>query len=254
MLIKSLKDVKKVDSIRVFVFGDVGVGKSTLLATLINFFVKNENNLLVFERDDYESSNLIMLWLERLKNGKFPPITRVAEVTNLKIGLVGINDHFKIKLVLQEMSGEDLKKIGTKHGGDLGIEMQEILKLSDVILTLVPFDWINEQELLIAEFFNYLYAQNFNKPVALVITKWDLAKVQKKNDDERTQDKDRNLLENVIKKHLSWPLKFLQVQGVFKDPQVFYFTVGSVDKDKIITYSPEGLSEIANWIITNSTH
>ena len=240
------------ESIRIFAFGDVGAGKSTFLACLIQHFLKNERCLFVFDHDEKPSKNLMMLWLDRLKEFRFPPISQPGHIFNIKIGLIDSEEEFKVQFSLYEMSGEDLKKIATRHGGDLEREFQEALENSNVILALVPRPELTDQEMLLGEFFNFLYNQRVKKPVAIIVTKWDLTDDGVTNDTSKFNSQDEYQLERLTKENLNWPIKFLEVQGIFEDPAVFYFTVGSVDKSTITAYKPRGLEEIAEWIIQNS--
>lgn len=245
-------------SIKIFSFGNSGVGKSTLLASMIDYFRKAENALLVYNQNNVAGTKAMMDWLYRLKESQFPDISRRGEIVEIDIGIIGINDEIKYSFKLYEMSGEDLKRIDIQHGGKLEKDFLNALENSDVILALAPRNEARKHEMLIAQFFNYLYSRRFKIPVCIIITKWDIFSLDM--DDKISMKSNDIILKEIIENELSWPYKFLKVNGIFDDPMAFYFSIGKVvevsnnDEDnkkisKIKDYVPFGIEEISEWVL-----
>lgn len=225
----------------IFNFGNTGVGKSTLMASVANFIgnhpdVKLRMNVVYNQKG---TSILLRDWLMKLNENKFPPITPVGHITQIDIGIQETNSSEIIPLTLLEMSGEDLRRIDLRQqsedNSELKNDFQTLLKRSDLILLITSYDKAKEDDLLIHQFFEWMEYYQVNAPIALVITKWDLADVNLQVSD-------------YVKAAMTYTSKFL-INNTVGDAEIFEFSVGEVDTQGIKALNVNASAKIAEWIL-----
>ena len=232
----------------VFVFGDTMAGKSTLLASLVNYFADSSNCLLVHDSVNKAGSRVLITWLKRLAKCNFPPATPQGNPVEIDIGLDAESIDLSIKLKIYEMSGEDLTKFDVTGPteGEVDREFLDALQRSNLILAVCPVDKMEDNKILLAQFFNFLYGIKKQCPVAIVITKWDL--IEGEISFSVPHEK---ILEDLVEGALAHPIKFLRRSNLFSNPRVFRFSVGDVENGNILNRKFVGIEEIANWIVEN---
>lgn len=169
---------------KIFVFGDVGVGKTTLIYSLANFFAASNSYHFTFSTDNSEE---ILFWNEAVSTIKniipddfssFPPRTRRGNVEKLRLAIK--NEHIKPRfLTFIESSGEDLKQIGREDSEGISIEDSSVFELrkelydSNYVLLIVDVSQRNS-DLACYQFLNHIIKNKDKTNLGIVFSKWDL--------------------------------------------------------------------------------
>ncbi|MCP4156314.1 MAG: GTPase domain-containing protein, partial [bacterium] len=164
------------DNNYIFIFGSVGVGKSTILARLAKALF---DNYLVFMNPDKRVSNrLLQHWLQAVNNSKFPPRSQVGNIFDIEIGIKNPKEQKNpTNLNFLETSGEDLEKLRYmgEDEDDFSRELTQYLQKAGIFLVVTSFEDAANDDLLVWSFFNRLMNDGIDmSKLILVISKWDL--------------------------------------------------------------------------------
>ena len=169
----------------VLIFGDVGSGKSTVLASLISYLYRNFHLTINPVSNKLGVSHMYEL-LKQVDNGKFPSVTPVGRIFEVD-AYVGDSDGQKYTFV--EMSGEDLSFVNPINVPFTQLEKEyasfsqkyidELLRSrgsNAIIISLIDSTRVEESTRLNYLFFNYLKSMyDFDMSnLLLLISKWDL--------------------------------------------------------------------------------
>lgn len=222
----------------IFTFGNIGVGKSTLMTALSKvFFTKTVLHINPTNPDG--TRVLVTEWLENLNKSEFPPKTRLGEIIQIDIGAEFTRGEGEtIKLTFLEMSGEDLVKVDMREKeekGVLGDQFVAFIKVAKVFLVVTDYNRAQEDDMLIWQFFNTLtaYGADISK-VGLIISKWDL-------------NRKSYGLEEFVSKKMPQTLTWLHSEEM-EQSRVFSFTIGETEEDRILQLSLKDSEEIIRWL------
>lgn len=214
----------KENTFYIFTFGNTGVAKSTLMASL-SIFIDNHDKVRLKKNihtniEGY--SILINDWIEKLNKKEFPPITPTGIISQIDIGIKYINQDEIIPITLLEMSGEDLRKIDIRYNRTvkkIGFEecFQNFLIRSDIIFLVTSYDKAEGDDYLINQFFEIIDEYGAKAPIALIITKWDKA-----TENEKVND--------FILKKMKTTSKLL-IDYTKGETKIFSFSVGEVNEN-----------------------
>lgn len=225
----------------IFTFGHSGVGKSTLLSTISWYLLTHEQaNLIPNSGRNPTGYRTLLRWIKNLNNSEFPERTRAGQIVQVEAALQ--SGQLLIPLTMLEMSGEDLRKIDQSSDRDDPNEVEELrddfvkfINASDVFFLITSVQRARADDMLLFQFLNKLASSNINKPVALIITKWD------------TLDTDQSIAEFV---ETNMRLTAAQTKkGLISIEEMFAFTVGNVDREHIVDFNYEEYCEpIVYWL------
>jgi GTPase SAR1 family protein len=227
----------------IFTFGNVGVGKSTILATLASYLQTSDRVLFRMNISNKEGTRLLIKdWLPAISSGDFPPTTRKGGIWEIDLGFEAIeNPEIKKGFTFLEVSGEDLREIDLAHyKGEFPQKIEDFLKLADIFIVVVACNSVKEDDYLVAQFFETLLKHNISKPVALVISKWDLV------------DSQYGTAADFVNYSMPLTRQWMSSTHVL-NPAVFSFSVGVVDnttsdKAKILELDFSDTESLAEWL------
>jgi hypothetical protein len=226
----------------IFTFGNVEAGKSTLIASIAYYLSRTDKVLFRFNvRNKAGTTILLRDWLQRLSKGEFPPQTPKGEFVEVDFGIEDFDDNERLGITFFEISGEDLREIDmANYSGQFPKNIQDFIKVTDIVLIVVPCDKATGEDLLVAQFFETLLSYEVSRPTALVISKWDLL----------NQIALRPI--DFIRDNMPLTYNWLRTDRL-SDMQIFPFSVGIVDnadnqRAKIIQFNPEDSENLIAWI------
>ena len=218
-----------------FVFGNVGVGKSTLVAALAKYFSLKT----VIHTNEFNTTGQSYLfdWLTHLNKKEFPNPSNPGNIIEIDLGIEFHNgDDDILKITFLEMSGEDLVKIDLRENGDKQFEekfIQYILASKLFIIVTDP-EHAADDDFLIWQFFNKLSNNGADmSTLALVIAKWDMV--------------DNQNIKDFVKKNLPQTSNWLQSNNI-ENARVFPFSVGSVSNNSIQNLDFNDCKKLGEWI------
>lgn len=245
----------------IFAFGNLGVGKSTLLASLVH--------LLYLRAPIHGNSNnrdgkvMLLDWVEKLRDQEFPIRSRIGEILEIDVKTKWITSIENLKkITFLEMSGEDLTieidirkiRLGISNEGKdmlinsasdndhlpLNVRLRNYLKLSKIFLLITDVESAREDDQLMFQFFDYLRESGIRKPAAaLIITKWDMVG-------------NFQTVESFVREKMPQTLRHFE-SDYLAEKRIFPFSVGEVDSTKIKNLNLEYSKEIITWILENLT-
>jgi GTPase SAR1 family protein len=222
----------------IFAFGNVGVGKSTIMAAIAKILF--EHTVVLHNPKNLKGNQfLLMQWLEKLNSFEFPPRSRKGEIFEIDMGV----EFFKaeesnfLQITFLEMAGEDLSA-GDMREGEYKLleEFEQYINAAKLFLVVTDVNSAKKDDLLIWQFFNKLLEHNLlDKPVALVVSKWDL----KENQSDFKDFVNTNLVQTA-----NW----LRSEKL-NNPKVFPFSIGKIsEEDKIDTLDLKYTKDLSKWI------
>jgi len=221
----------------IFTFGNVGVGKSTIMASIAKL-LKETTVLHLNTENSIGNSTLIAGWVSKLDKCKFPPRSRMGSIIEVDLAAELIHSEEKelMKLTFLEMSGEDLNNVSvTQSEGGLEEKFRDYIQASKICLIVTDVENAQEDDLLIWQFLNLLTNWNNNvESVGLIISKWDML------------ENDYNL-ENFVKENMSQSYNWL-FSAFIPDTKVFKFSIGKTDEDAITEINLNDCKNIVKWI------
>jgi GTPase SAR1 family protein len=221
----------------IFTFGNVGVGKSTLMAAIAKILF--EHTVVTHNPKNLKGNQfLLMQWLEKLNNLEFPPRSKKGEIFEIDMGV----EFFKaaesdfLQITFLEMAGEDLSAGDMREGdGKLLEEFEQYIKSAKLFVIVTDVDSAKNDDLLIWQFFNKLMEYNLlSTPIALVVSKWDL-----KSDQIDFKD--------FFNTNLVQTANWLRSEKL-NNPKVFPFSIGKIADDKIDQIDLKYTKDLSKWI------
>jgi GTPase SAR1 family protein len=230
---------KKKNTNYIFTFGNVGAGKSTLMAALVKFL--SLKAILHINDSNTEGTNLLFDWIDKLDDNQFPERTRKGEIIEIDLGLeFSDNSVPSLQLTFLEMAGEDLNKVDIKDSktGTFEQNFTEYIKQSKAFIIVTDIDRAKKDDRLIMQFLNHLSNRGADMSlVGLVIAKWDMYK----------GDKDKK---GFVSENMPMTLNWL-FSDTIEQAQVFTFSIGKVqnsNSNTIETLNLGDTKQIAEWI------
>ncbi|MCP5048416.1 MAG: hypothetical protein GY940_14700, partial [bacterium] len=198
----------------IFTFGNVGSGKSTLMAAAAHVLYRD----FPIQLDNKnKEGNLLLLsdWIGQLKRLEFPPRSRSGDIYEVGIGIT-INKNQLAPLVFLEMAGEDLKRFDKRNGeGGPDERFKKYTRVTEVFLVVAAYDNAADDDLLVWQFFDYLMNEGIGMSrIMLIISKWDL----------NTGKQD---VVDFVRQNM--PQTFHWLKSIYKDkPLIYPFSIGTV--------------------------
>lgn len=228
----------------VFTFGNLGVGKSTLLAGMCTYMQDSPH--VKFRKDVIGNQKGIRLlmndWMAALKSKKYPPQSRKGQILSINVGIQPIGNKEIKPITFLEMSGEDLRdidiRISTEGEEEKFKEFQKqfvnYLKVTSICLIATSIETAAEDDLLIDQFFEWLERYKVKAPIGLVITKWD-----KLESNIQVSD----FIQNNMPASTKW-IKYNNIG----EANIFKFSIGETDSDNNITnLNLEDSASLVKW-------
>ncbi len=181
--LEEIKIIKDWDGQVLFLFGKQQIGKSSILGSLLHYMSTGQSggqvkpmNIIPEGYAFYNKS------IQAISSQKLPGRTLSAKPINACIEFSPTKTELPpLRLVVLEMSGEDLKQVQTPTGmmGDFREDIklylnEESLNIGFVLVT--SHEDAHEDDNLMADFINYLlnYNNNFSmNRILLLMSKWD---------------------------------------------------------------------------------
>ncbi|MCP4149609.1 MAG: hypothetical protein GY757_17820 [bacterium] len=162
------------DNNYIFIFGNPGVGKSTILAGLSKALF---DNYLVFMNPKKNVSNRVLQeLLQDINDSQLPSSSLSGKVFDIEIGIENLKEQKKsTNLNFLEASGDNLEKLAYMQEGNCARELTEYLRKAGIFLVVTSFEEAAYDDLLIWSFFNRLKNEGIDmSKLVLIISKWDL--------------------------------------------------------------------------------
>lgn len=223
---------RKKDTNYIFTFGNVGSGKSTIMAAISKALF--DNTTIISNPKNEEGTRLLMnQWISNLNNNEFPPRSRQGDIFEIDIG---IEFEEISKITFLEMSGEDLSLIDRRSNVEtLNEKFKTYIKFSNVFLIVVDYNKAKSDDILLWQFFNHLLSSGADTSlIGLVISKWDL-------------NPNKTALQEYVKTEMPQTYQWLFSDNI-GESKVFSFSIGEVDKNKIININLDDSIKIAKWL------
>src|SRR6185369_14301807 len=96
----------------VFLFGDVGAGKSTLSAAICTWYTKEAAGVAIsanFQNTD--GAVYLYDWIEQIQKGVFPQKTPEDVLIRVDMALEGIRSGTRVGMSIYEVSGEQVVRL-----------------------------------------------------------------------------------------------------------------------------------------------
>lgn len=226
----------------IFTFGNVGVGKSTLMAGVAKILFQNA---VVFHNPHNlkGSQFLLIQWLDKLNNFEFPPRSKKGVIIEIDMGVefYKADESELVQITFLEMAGEDLSAGDMREGnGKLLSEFEQYVKTAKLFLVVTDVNNAAKDDILIWQFFNKLFEYDVLKtPVALIVSKWDL--YEKEGD-----------FKEFFDSNLPQTANWLRSEKL-DNPKVFPFSIGSIDEGKIDKLDLRYGKDLSKWIYERLT-
>jgi signal recognition particle receptor subunit beta len=234
---------------RLFLYGEVGSGKSTLCATLCLYFMEQKGYSLRVNFDNISGTLHLYEWLDLLRERKFPSKTPEDTFLSIDVGLENLRNSEKMGLTFFEASGEQTVRIvptDIRHG-QLDDRLESWLSETEAILVLISATPTATARNRMHQFLSYLiHAKRSHIPVAIVISKWDL--IPSGGSEEITP------VEFSVS-HFPESLRLLKSSCFTGGCEIFGFSVGRVQVEEgrggeiVEVDFNAGVRNIAEWII-----
>lgn len=220
----------------IFTFGNVGVGKSTIMSVIAKILIEKA---AVYTNPENRMGNLILVsqWIQSLNMNKFPPRSRVGDIFEIDMGAEFIDDDGEIlKLTFLEMSGEDFQMldIRNENGQTLEEKFSSYAQVAKIFLVVTDYKKAAYDDILIWQFFNHLvHCEADLSNVILVVSKWDLCN-------------NENFSE-FVQQNMPQTSQWLK-SGNMEKPKALPFTIGELDDGNIIQLNLTDGERIIKWI------
>jgi len=240
----------------IFLYGDVGSGKSTVSAIIGLYFMEKPKTIVhINDNNPYGTKYYYNKWITSLRRKEFPEKTLTDIDIDIDLAIEDQRRVEKICISFFEVSGEKTKKIIKSIINNEEWAIPDIIftRLSEakVILIIIPAtqdekkinSYRNDIHLLIS----YLISKKItNTPIGFIITKWD----KLENSIITFKDYITNNYGEVLRK--------LNSHDLANITELFSFSVGKVNHnlpEKIESYDySKGTSKIAEWILKMRRH
>lgn len=167
---------------RIFVYGAQHAGKTTLIASLFEHLSGSKTYLA--RRDasqNPEGVKLIRKFRKRIREGKFPDSTQDGYFGDINFDLFNRGSNTSRRYVIQEIAGETAVKFDPTHEEhrSISVGLKDSLMNSSGILIVASSDPENITEQLdeiesVYDFLELLERYKYNRPILLILTKYDL--------------------------------------------------------------------------------
>jgi len=187
-IIRQINDTKiesKSSAIQILLFGDSGVGKTSILMSFLSFLYSSENLMVHINPNNVEGTRYLDYLLRTKTNRSLPISNNVENIVKLDFGF-SVTDDIKLSdkkenskylFSIYDLSGERLSNIDISKKGRFDDDLSEIISDTNIYLLITDVDTANFHDKLIWQFLNYCVNKQINlEKVCLVINKWDLVK------------------------------------------------------------------------------
>jgi hypothetical protein len=249
------KEITAQNSIFIFLFGDRGSGKSTILSSLL-FFMNSERSLGKIEPvdiDSYPASySFYQRSIQKIASNTLPDRTNIDEpILSVVKFTPGVNPLNPLYIVLLDISGEDLNKIQTTSGerGEFTDQINILMRDTDNnIAYVLVTDTPERDDTLMHSFLNYLFTLNVGDQYRNDITNGVLLMIAK-SDKERYAN-----LEQYLR--LQMPLTYGALTS--RNGAIGTFKIGSGvellnNKQVILNYDYDSPKRFLSWIYKRKT-
>ena len=232
----------------IFTFGNVAVGKSTLLAAICKDFQDNPNFHLVNNFDTLDELRILNLqWIGQLEDLQFPPKSNPNQTYVIDLGIVPERNGDNFSWSFFEMSGEHFKSLNLdydKGSGKLRDDLLKYIEDSHLCIIVTDVDGAALDDTFIDFFIQNLVNEGIvDIPIALVISKWDKL------------SRNRNT-ESFVEKNLPKTLKWFNSKKFFTSKRIFTFSVGKVKNPEEVNKAEDSriekldinLSGLPKWL------
>lgn len=220
----------------IFVFGNVGAGKSTLMAALAKLF--SLRAVLHTNPNNEKGTILLLDWIDCLNDNQFPSKTNSGEIIEIDLGLEFTEDNIPdLQMTFLEMAGEDLIKVDIRKGEANAFEktFTKYIKKTNAFIIVTDIDRAKKDDAVISQFFNHISSRGADMSlVLLVITKWDSY--------QDNQDK-----KSFVTDNMPMSKNWLHSDKI-EESQVFTFSIGKVSNRTIEVLNLDDTKKIAEWI------
>lgn len=162
---------------RIFLFGEVGTGKSTICAAISLYFFERKGwtprlNLV----ENAKGTRYLQDWVKLLRKGQFPPKTDKAAYERIDVGFLDRQNMEQVGFTFFEVSGENLRPLDPtdKEHAKRNVQLDSWLDEADTILLVGSANPRGEHDrYALQNFLEYMLYKKIDKPTALVISEWD---------------------------------------------------------------------------------
>jgi predicted ATPase len=234
----------------IFIAGNPGSGKSTLMASIFYYINHQEKFLLRYDLNDKKGIDYLKnIWQDALIKGEFPPHGYRSRNALVKLSIASIPEKLKHNLTFFELPGEAISVVS--HEDETNEDFNRFIGFiskADLILLTVAAPEAHGNDLSNSVFLQTFEELGISTPIVLVISKWDQIKPEVKDICE------------FVKSNMPATYKWLK-GGFFSQTQIFKFSVGEVYKrygkdengKNVFDYTIKNINtqdsgEIFNWI------
>jgi len=168
---------------RIFLFGEVGTGKSTICAAISLYFHEMRGlTPRVNAIGNPEGTLYLQDWIRSLRKGRFPSKTGGRVFTRVDVGFLDRNRGEELWLTFFEVSGENLRFLDPTNFNHVTRDkkIDEWLEEADAILLIGSAVPGEHDRYLLQNFLEYIDYRGIDTPIALVISEWDKHKHSEK--------------------------------------------------------------------------
>lgn len=159
----------------IFLFGQSGVGKSTISACICYFFHEAKGLSPRYNIKNRDGSRLALAWVKQLRNHQFPFKTDTGLFQRVDVGFVDRRSGDEVPISFYEVAGENVVMLDPLHyeHESRPTQLDDWLERADTILIIGSCLPQEDDRFVMQMFIEYLRYRDVRIPVAFVISEWD---------------------------------------------------------------------------------
>jgi hypothetical protein len=226
---------------RIFLFGEVGTGKSTICAAIALYFHETKGlTPRINAVENPSGTRYLQDWVRQLRKGNFPGKTDTRIFARIDVGFVDRHKQERVGFTFFEVSGENLRLMDPtdleheSRNNQLDLWLEE----SDTILVVGSALPEDGHRYTLQNFLEYLEYKKIHKPTCLVISEWD-----------KLAESERRVPVEVARRLYSEAAKLLADRGSLSN--IIPFSIGNVEGENSIAKVDfnTGTTQLIKWIL-----